>query len=316
MQVWPRVRAKRIYPKVRSWAASTDKKILGFAGYKAGMTHIIIVNNVKTSKTKGEEIFCPCTVVECPPLKIASVRLYSHKNYGLQPKIQFNSKILDKEIERKITKAKKQNEENLSKITANDFDDLTLIAYTQPKLTGLKKKPEIFELALGGSKEEKLAYAKEKLGKEISVKDVFSEGNQVDIHSVTIGKGFQGPMKRFGITRRSHKSEKSIRNPASLGAWCAQGHTMYRVAHAGQMGYHTRTEYNKQILKISDNHEEIKISGGFPRYGNVKNTFVMLKGSIGGPKKRLIRFNKAIRPNDKITKEAPSIAYISLGSKQ
>jgi len=42
----------------------------------------------------------------------------------------------------------------------------------------------------------------------------------------------------------------------------------------------------------------------------------MFRGSIGGPQKRLIRFNAAIRPNYKITKEAPSITYVSLTSKQ
>ena len=316
MQVWPRIRANRQYPRVRSWAVTNEKKPLGFAGYKVGMTHILHINNIKTSKTKGDEIFCPVTVIECPPLKVASVRLYSQHAYGSQPKTQFNSKILDKELERKIIKAKKQNEEQLSKISANDFDDLTLLVYTQPKLLGLKKTPEVFEIGLGGSKEDKLNYAKEKLGKEITIREVFNEGNQADIHAVTTGKGFQGPLKRFGITRRSHKSEKSIRNPGSLGGWRAQGHVMYRVAHAGQMGYHTRTEYNKQILKIGDKPEEINVKGGFPHFGNVKNTYVMFRGSIAGPQKRLIRFNSPTRPNKKITKEAPSITYVSLASKQ
>ena len=91
---------------------------------------------------------------------------------------------------------------------------------------------------------------------------------------------------------------------------------MYRVAHAGQMGYHQRTEYNKWILKISSNPEELKMKGGFIHYGNVKNSYILIKGSLPGPKKRLIRFNKALRPNKKIPNEAPSIEYVSLESKQ
>jgi len=318
MQVWPRKRASRQYPRIRSWPVANEKKILGFAGYKVGMTHILHVDNIKTSKTKGEEIFAPVTVIECPPLKVSSIRLYSKNIHGFQPKTQINSKALDKElVERKLlTKNKKSNEENINKISASDFDELMLVVHTQPKLIGLKKKPEVFEVALGGSKEDKLAYAKEKLGKEIAIKEVFMEGNQVDIHAVTKGKGFQGPLKRFGITRRRHKSEKSIRNPGSLGGWRAQGHVMYRVAHAGQMGYHARTEYNKQILKIGDKAEEINVKGGFPHYGNVNNTYIMLRGSIAGQQKRLIRFIAATRPNHKITKEAPQIVYTSLESKQ
>ncbi len=317
MQVWPRKRAARQYPRVRAWASSTEKKPLGFAGYKVGMSHIIYINNAKTSITKGEEISCPVTILECPPLKVAAVRLYSLSSYGFQSKTQFNAKNLDKELlERKITKLKKHNEEELSKIAAADFDEITLLVYTQPKLVGLKKTPELFEVAIGGSKEDKLTYAKEKLGKEITVKEVFAEGNQVDIHAVTKGKGFQGPMKRFGIGRRSHKSEKSIRNPGSLGGWQGQGHVMYRVAHAGQMGYHNRVDWNKQILKISDKPQEIIVKGDYLNYGTVKNTYLMLKGSVPGPRKRLIRFNVATRPNPKITKEAPQITYTSLQSKQ
>lgn len=315
MQVWPRKRARRQYPRVRSWAISNEKKALGFAGYKVGMTHVIHIDNAKTSRTKGEEIFCPCTVIECPALKVAAIRLYSSTPYGLQPKTQFFSKILEKNlIERKLLKSTKQNEENLAKISINDFDDLRLVVYTQPDAIGLKKRPELFEIALGSSKDDKLVYAKEKLGKEITIKDVFSEGNQVDIHSVTKGKGLQGPVKRYGISLKSHKSEKSRR--ASVLAPEGYAKVSSYAHQSGQMGYHTRTEHNKKILKIGDNGNDIKMKGGFLRYGNVKNNYIVLKGSVGGPRKRLIRFNLATRPNKKFTKEAPQITYTSLNSKQ
>lgn len=313
MQVWPRKRARRQYPRVRSWLKTNEKKPLGFAGYKVGMTHIMHINNVKTSRTKGEEISCPVTLIECPALKVASIRLYSLTHYGLKPKTQFFSKTLDKNlVERKLLKNKKPNDD-LTKISANDFDDLTLIVYTQPNIVGLKKVPEIFEVAIGGNKEDKLEYAKEKLGKEITVKEVFAEGNQADIHAVTKGKGLQGPVKRFGITLRSHKSEKAIRGAVLAGEGYARVSSY--APQAGQVGYHTRTEHNKQVLKIGEGNE-LAMKGGFLQYGNVKNTYIMLKGSIPGPRKRLIRFNLATRPNRKITKEAPQITYVSLSSKQ
>jgi len=44
----------------------------------------------------------------------------------------------------------------------------------------------------------------------------------VDSKTFTKGKGFQGPVKRFGISLRSHKSEKVIRGPGSLGPWKGQ----------------------------------------------------------------------------------------------
>ncbi|RUA19603.1 MAG: 50S ribosomal protein L3, partial [Flavobacteriia bacterium] len=74
-------------------------------------------------------------------------------------------------------------------------------------------------------------------------------------------KGFQGPVKRHGVSLRSHKSEKTIRGPGNLGAWT--GNRSWTVAHAGQTGYHLRTEWNKWVLKIGDNPEEVNRKGGF-----------------------------------------------------
>jgi large subunit ribosomal protein L3 len=193
------------------------------------------------------------------------------------------------------------------------FDDLRLIVHTNPKITSLpKKKPEIFELSLGGTKDEKLAFAKEKLGKEIDVTEALKLNELVDIHAVTKGKGFQGPVKRFGVQIRSHKSEKSIRNPASLGAWNAQHHIMYRVAHAGQTGYHTRTELNKPVILIANDPSKINPLNGFGRYGNVKTSYIAVLGSIPGPKKRMIRLVHAIRPDAKMKLKAEKLQLLKI----
>ncbi len=75
---------------------------------------------------------------------------------------------------------------------------------------------------------------------------------------------------------------------------------MYRNAGAGQMGYHQRTEYNKHILKIGDKEDNINPKSGFKHYGIIKNNYIILKGSIAGPSKRLIRFNYLTKPNKRI----------------
>lgn len=326
MQYWPRVRSKRAYARVRSWPISKEPKLLGFAGYKVGMTHIGFIDNKKTTLTKGEEINCPVTIIECPPLKAASIRFYKKTDSGSKLVSEVFSEKLDKELKRKINMPKSQKSkaseglENSKNFQSKqkrkiedikDYDDIRISAYTQPKLTGTeKKKPELFEVAIGGEKEAKLAYAKTILGKEILIKDVFKEGQQVDIHAVTKGKGFQGAVKRFGIGLKHHKSEKGRRTPGSLGGWKAQGHFLYRVAHAGQHGYHTRTSFNNWLLKISDKPEEINKKGGFLYYGLVKNSYILVKGSVTGSTKRLVRMVTSTRPNRKIPNEAPSITYI------
>lgn len=305
MQFWPRKKAGRIYARVRHWANSDESKLLGFAGYKAGMTHLLAVDNRKNSQTKGEIISIPATIIECPPIKIAGIRGYA----GSRILCDILAPKLDKEAGRKLKLPKKTKENDIEK-KINEATDIRLLVCTQPKLTTIgKKKPEIFEIAIGGKIEDKLKFAKENLGKEISVNNVFKEGNQIDIHAITKGKGNQGPVKRFGVKIRQHKAEKTKRGPGTLGPWHPH-HGNYRVPHAGQMGYHQRLEYNKWIIKIT-NPEEINKKEGFARYGVLKNTSLLVKGSVAGPAKRLIRFNKAIRPNKKMPEETLTIQMIA-----
>ena len=318
MQYWPRKRAARIYPRVRYWANVPTPGLLGFSGYKVGMTQITAIDNRKFSKNKGNECVYPVTIVECPPLKILSVLFYKHDvtKWLLKKEIQFKA---DKELARKLklSKAQVSTPESLANIDLSAYDDVRVKVYTQPRLTGIgKKKPEVFEIGLGGKKEDKLEFIKQRIGKDIHVNEVLKPGMQLDIHAVSKGKGIQGPVKRFGVGIRSHKAEKTIRGPGSLGPWCGQGHIMYRVAHAGQMGFHTRTEYNKILLKISDKPEEINPNGGFLDYGLVKSDYILIKGSIIGSKKRLVRLNFATRPNKNFHTEAPSIENVVVSTGQ
>lgn len=306
LQFWPRVRARRWYATLSNWPKNNNVKLLGFAGYKAGMTHILIKDN-SNSTTKGDIVSIPVTILECPPLKVYSIRFYKENiNKGKYIIGEVFNKKIDKELKRKISPGKKENE-------PKDFDSFRLIVYTQPSLTGLKKTPEIFEVALGGSKEEGLNYAKELMNKEIKINDVFSEGQYMDVHSVTKGKGFQGTVKRFGVPIRQHKSEKTKRGIGTLGPWHPK-HVRFTVPQSGKMGNHQRTEYNKWLMKIGSKPEDINPAGGFLHYGTVKKDYIIVKGSISGERKRLIIMTEAMRPT---RKPMPAeINYTSLESKQ
>lgn len=316
MQFWPRKRAKREVARVRQWADSSKAQLSGFAGYKVGMTHIVVENVLKTKgKNPIENLAVPVSIIECPPLKVASVRFYKKTLTGLKVVKEVFGKV-DKELSKRLAAPKKEG--SLDSVKPEEYDEVRVNVYTQPKMTGLgKKKPEFFEVAVGGNKEEAFNYAKENLGKEIAVSDVFSPGQLVDIHAVTTGKGFQGSVKRFGIKIRAKKSEKTKRGPGSIaGGWKAQGHMMYRVPMSGQMGYHTRTEYNKQIFVLDDDVSKINPKGGFVKYGEVKTTYLLIKGSVGGPRKRLVRFCLPIRKDEKVKENAPKILSISTESRQ
>ena len=306
MQIWPRVRAKRLYARVRRWHNQGQPKLLAFAGYKAGMTHILLDDKRANSRTKGDAIAWPVTVLECPPLKAYAVRFYKKDLYGWHLAGSIYHPKPAKELARKTAPSTKNAE-------PADFDRVRLVVYTQPWLLGLKKKPELFEIQVGGTKEDALKLAKGFLEKDIKLSDVFKEGQLVDVHAVTKGKGHQGTVKRFGVRIRQHKAEKTKRGIGTLGSW-HPNRVDYRVAQAGRMGTSLRTEYNKLLLKMGTKPEDITQKGGFLHYGPVQHDYVLLKGSVAGPAKRLITLTEPSRPY----KLDPNmtITYISRESKQ
>lgn len=304
LQFWPRVKAKKNYAVIGSWLQNSNAKPFAFAGYKVGMTHIQEARAGK--KTAETMVTTPVTVIECPPLKPLSLRFYKKTPYGFKVITEIFSKKLDKELGRKITMPKKSKEEKIPE----HYDYLKLVVYTQPKLTGIgNKKPEIFELPLGGD----LHYAKSLLEKEIKVEDVFKAGQIVDSHGITKGKGFQGPVKRFGVTLKQHKSEKKKRSAGNLGSFQPRK-SNWRVPQHGQMGYHQRSEYNKLIMSINSDPSLVNQIGGFKNYGLVKNDYVLVKGSLPGPAKRLVILLDSVRGTK--AKQASEIKYISKESKQ
>jgi large subunit ribosomal protein L3 len=223
---------------------------------------------------------------------------------------------LDPELSKRIPLAKKQKKKNWD--FTKDAEEIRVLAYTQPKLvTGTPKKtPEISELRIGGgSIEGQITYAKEILGKELKINDVVNEGDMLDIIAVTKGKGFQGAVKRWGVKLLTHKNSKHRRMIGTAGSWHPNW-VQATVPQAGQMGYHQRTEYNKRVLKVGENGEEITPSGGFPHYGVIRNSYILIHGSIPGPAKRLIGMRDAVRYQRGVKVEKPEISYISTTSKQ
>ncbi len=314
LQFWPRKRAARAYPRIRNQVVPSENVLSGFAGYKAGMTHLMLVDNRPDAMTKGEVIAVPVTVIECPPIKVASIRLYTNSPNGLRLLKESFGKV-DKALGRKIVLPKKELPA-VSLPELSTISDVRVNAYTQPWLTGIgKRKPEFFELVVGGkSIEDRIKFAQDILGKEVAVKDVLKEGQQADVFGVTVGKGFQGPVKRFGLSLRQHKAEKTKRGPGSLGGWSSP--RMWTVAHAGQMGFQNRPERNKWIVKLSEKPDEFGMSGGIIHYGRLRSHFIIVKGSVQGEPKRLLRIVPSRKPSSRLPLQAPAIEQVSLSSKQ
>ena len=314
---WPRKRAKTETPHIKSWAEGADKpKLQAFFGYKAGMTHAFIVDYRPTSTTSGREVKMAVTVVETPPIKVAAVRAYQRSAYGLQCIGELWAEKLDPELSRRIPMAKKQKEKNWD--ITKDAEEIRAIVYTQPKLvTGTPKKtPEISEVKIGGgSIEDQIKYAQDILGKELKINDVVKEGDMLDTIAITKGKGWEGSVKRHHVKLLPHKNSKHRRMIGTAGSWHPSW-VQATVPQAGQHGYHQRTEYNKRVLKVGENGEEITPAGGFHSYGVIRNSYILVHGSIPGPAKRLIGLRDAVRYQRGVKIQKPEITYISTTSKQ
>ncbi len=313
----PRKRAKSIVPRIRSWPECDEVRLQGFAGYKAGMTHVVMIDDRKNSITYGEEIVVPVTVIETPPMKVAAVRVYTKTQYGLQIAGEVWADNLDEFLGRRLNLPKKAPD--VDKIKEVDgLTEVRVVTYTQPYLiSGVPKKvPDVMEQKVGGRVEDALEYAISKLGKEVKISEVFKEGALIDVLSITKGKGFQGPVKRWGIITLDAKHARSSkhRRVGTLGPW-TPSRVRWTVPQAGQMGFHQRTEYNKRILKIGENGSEITPEGGFVHYGVIRSHYVLVSGSVPGSVKRLVRMRDAIRP-PKAEFEGVNLIYVSTASKQ
>jgi large subunit ribosomal protein L3 len=317
----PRGRAARETGRIRYWPLiGKGPRLLGFMGYKAGMTHLFYVEDHPQSPNFGKEVIMPVTVIEAPPALAVSVRAYVQTDYGLKAFTEAWMRDPPKDLARIFTLPEFFEPANgLSKIeeSLDRVAEFRLTLVTQPRLAGLsKKKPDIMETKVGGAPVTELFdVMRNLLGKTVGISEVFREGQFVDVVGVSKGKGFQGPVKRWGVRILQHKARKTKRGVACIGPW-KPPRVLYSVPRAGQMGYHQRTEYNKRILKIGVDGKEVTPEGGFLRYGLVKSPYVLLAGSVPGPAKRLIRLRAPARPPTKVPAEAPTIATISLASKQ
>jgi large subunit ribosomal protein L3 len=298
LQFWPRRRSARPYARVRS-SLKKNPGLQSFPGYKVGMTRVQYLDTHKTSPTKNEIISTPCTVIECPPLQIFSVRFFKKTYHGLQVSSEIQNTKLNKNISRKVKPSKKDIK--LPDSVPEGTTEVRVCVATQPSKTGLeKKKPEIFEVKLGGSVEEQFNFVKENFKKEINLSEVFKEGQFIDLHGVTKGQGFTGVIKKHGAKTKRAKSEKGTRHAIAGSEGMAK--VTYRAPRPGRHGFHLRTQYNNWIMKIAEKPDFTP----FKHYGIPKNPCVLIKGSVQGPCKRLITLTSPIRPIVE-QKQAPEI---------
>lgn len=120
-----------------------------------------------------------------------------------------------------------------------------------------------------------------KIGDRITI-DIFKEGDYVDVTGRSIGKGFQGVVKRHGFHGgpATHGS-MSHRAPGSIGPTTPQRVIKGRRM-AGHMGNEKVTIQNLQIVKILKDENLIMIKGAVP---GATNSYLIIKKAVKKGKK-------------------------------
>ena len=115
------------------------------------------------------------------------------------------------------------------------------------------------------------------VGDSLSVSDVFSEGEFVDVAGVSKGKGFQGVVKRYGFSgsERTHGQQSMLRAPGSVGGSSDPSRIFKGMRMAGRTGGKRTSIENLKVIKI-----------------DADKNILVLKGSVPGPKNSLVIITK------------------------
>ncbi len=116
-----------------------------------------------------------------------------------------------------------------------------------------------------------------KIGDEFKV-DFFSEGEKIKVRNKTIGRGFQGVIKRHGFSGvggTTHGQSNRLRAPGSIGSSSSPSRVFKGHKMAGRVGNENVTISNLEIIKV-----------------DLEENILMIKGAIPGPVNSIVELIK------------------------
>ena len=130
--------------------------------------------------------------------------------------------------------------------------------------------------------EEEAAAAEWVPGRELTVR-LFSEGQQVDVSGISIGKGFAGVIKRhhFSSGNASHGASLSHRSAGSIGHCQDPGRVFKGKRMAGHLGNVRRTQQNLRIVRVDAERNLLLIRGSVP---GCKNGRLVIRPAVKAPR--------------------------------
>lgn len=351
----PRKRTTHHRGKIKSFPKDDQSKPChwtAFMGFKAGMTHILRDVDKPGSKLHKKEVVEAVSILETPPMIVCGFVGYVETPRGLRALTSVWSGHLSEECKRRFyknwSKSKKKaftkyhkryeaaGKEGTAMQTEIDrakkyCQVIRAICHTQPSKAKIgQKKAHIKEIQINGGKtEDKIKFVTDLFEQEVRLSDAFAQNEMVDLIGVTRGRGFDGVVTRWGVTRLVRKSHRGLRKVACIGTWHPT-RVQFQVPRSGQNGYGHRTEINKKIYRIGTKEELGKSCmteqdltekgptpmGGFSRYGEINEDWVMIKGTVCGARKRIITLRKSLLPqNSRTAQEEINLKFIDTSSK-
>jgi large subunit ribosomal protein L3 len=113
------------------------------------------------------------------------------------------------------------------------------------------------------------------VGNEVTV-ETFQPGDRIKVSGVSVGKGFQGTVKRHGFSRGpvTHGSH-NVRKPGSIGASATPSRVMKGMKMAGHMGARRITQRGLVVHDV-----------------DVERNLLLVRGSVPGPKSGLLEIRE------------------------
>ncbi len=115
------------------------------------------------------------------------------------------------------------------------------------------------------------------LGEEVTVQEVFQEGDKVNVVGTSKGKGFQGVVKRHGfggVMQQTHGQHNRLRAPGSLGNSSFASKVVKGMRMAGHMGNKRVKVRRLEVLKVLPEHNLLLVKGAVPGH---KGSFVIIE---------------------------------------
>jgi large subunit ribosomal protein L3 len=215
--------------------------VSAIVGKKLGMTRVFTEDGTSV----------PVTVIEAQPNKVTAIRRAERDGYEA---VQLAADPVDPED--KLTKAELGH---LKKAGATALR--TLVEF---------RDVEIGRTAGGdesegeGEESEKAEEGTVKVGDDVTVSS-FEPGQRVKVSAVSIGKGFQGTIKRHNFSRgpESHGSH-NVRAPGSIGASADPARVFKGMGMPGQMGARRVTQRGAHVFEVDAERNLLLIRGSVP----------------------------------------------------